>query len=191
MSSQGFLASLPVTGMDIRRTVFLLIAISGISDCYAGSAAEKQADVLMLALPVSAYLLTLHKQDRPGAWSFTKSLGLSAASTLALNAIIDKDAPNGSSKHAFPSGHATVAFASAAFIQRRYGWRPGLPAYLVAGYVGSLRIETDDHDAADVIGGAAIGIISSYLLTRPFGDDVRVSAWGNGDSAGLQVQYRW
>lgn len=94
-------------------------------------------------------------------------------------------------KHAFPSGHAAIAFGSAAFIQRRYGWHPGIPAYLVAAYVGWLRIETDDHDAADVIGGTAVGIISSYLLTKPFTDNVRASAWTDGKSAGLQIQVRW
>ncbi|MCH6548975.1 MAG: phosphatase PAP2 family protein [Proteobacteria bacterium] len=152
---------------------------------------DKQADVLVLALPASAYLLTLNKQDRQGAWALTKSLGLAAAGTLVLNSLIDKDAPNGSSNDAFPSGHAAIAFGSAAFIQRRYGWHPGIPAYLVAAYVGWLRIETDDHDAADVIGGTAVGIISSYLLTKPFTDNVRASAWTDGKSAGLQIRVRW
>ena len=153
---------------------------------------ETQADVLVtLALPASAYLLTLHKQDNDGTWALTKSLGLTALSTLALNSIIDKDAPNGSSTNAFPSGHTSIAFSSAAFIQKRYGWRSGVPAYLVATYVGHLRIETDDHDVADVIGGAAVGIISSYLLTKPFNDNVKISAWADSKTAGLQFQIQW
>jgi len=152
---------------------------------------DKRADVLMLALPASAYLLTLNKHDKQGAWALTKSLGLSAAGTLALNSIIDKDSPNGSGSDAFPSGHAAIAFGSAAFIQKRYGWRPGILAYFVASYVGWLRVETDDHDNADVVAGAAVGILSSYLLTRAFDDNVRASAWADGKSAGLQIQVRW
>ena len=105
------------------------------------------------------------------------------------NGLVDKDAPNGSSSHAFPSGHTAMAFGSAGLIQRRYGWRPGIPAYLVAAYVGWLRVETDDHDTADVAGGAAVGIISSYLLTRQFDDAVRVSAWSDGKAAGLQIRF--
>ncbi len=178
-------------GMNLRITTFVVITTFSSLDCHAYSNKDKQADALMLALPVSAYLLTLSKQDRQGAWALTKSLGLTAASTLALNSIIDKDAPNGSSQHAFPSGHTTIAFSSAAFIQRRYGWRPGIPAYLVAAYAGWLRVETDDHDTADVVGGMAIGIISSYLLTEPLDEDVRVAAWSDGKSAGLQIQFRW
>lgn len=152
---------------------------------------ETQADLLMLALPLSGYFLTLNNEDRKGAWALTKSLGLATASTLALNSIIDKDAPNGSSNDAFPSGHTTIAFGSAAFIQRRYGWRQGIPAYLIASYVGWLRVETDDHDTVDVIGGAAVGILSSYLLTKPFNDNLHASAWTDGKSAGLQIQVRW
>jgi len=52
-------------------------------------------------------------------------------------------------------------------------------------------LETGDHDAADVIGGAAIGILSSYLLTQRFNDNVQASAWADGNSAGLQIQVRW
>lgn len=177
--------------MNLRITFFIAIATLSIGISHAESNKDKQADILMLALPASAYLLTMNKQDKEGAWALTKSLGLSMAGTLALNSIINKDTPNGNSNDAFPSGHAAIAFSSAAFIQRRYGWRPAIPAYLVASYVGWLRIETDDHDTADIIGGTAVGIISSYLLTKPFDDNVRASAWTDGKSVGLQFQVRW
>jgi len=177
--------------MKLQLTIFVITAALGSAECHANSDKDKQADILMLALPASAYLLTLSKQDEQGAWSLTKSLGLAALGTLALNSVIDKDSPNGKSSDAFPSGHATISFASAAFIQKRYGWRPGVPAYIVASYVGWLRVETDDHDSADVIGGAAIGIISSYLFTKAFDDNVHASAWVGDKSAGLQFQVRW
>lgn len=158
--------------------------------CHA-SDKDKQADILMLALPASAYLLTLHKEDQPGAWMLARSLGLSAITTLALNSVIEKDAPNGSSDDAFPSGHSAIAFGAAGFIQKRYGWRSGIPAYAVASYVGWLRVETDDHDTADVLGGAAVGILSSYFLTEAFDDNVQASVWADSKSAGLQFQVRW
>ncbi len=177
----------------MKWQVILFVVITTLSsrECHAGSDKDKQADILMLALPASAYLLTLHKQDEPGAWMLARSLGLSAITTLALNSVIEKDSPNGSSDDAFPSGHTAIAFGAAGFIQKRYGWRPGIPAYIVASYVGWLRVETDDHDSADVVGGAAIGIISSYLLTKAFDDNVHASAWVGDKSAGLQIQVRW
>ena len=120
-----------------------------------------------------------------------RSLGLSAITTLALNSVIEKDAPNGSSDDAFPSGHSAIAFGAAGFIQKRYGWRSGIPAYAVASYVGWLRVETDDHDTADVLGGAAVGILSSYFLTEAFDDNVQASVWADSKSAGLRFQVRW
>jgi membrane-associated phospholipid phosphatase len=61
-----------------------------------------------------------------------------------------------------------MSFSSAEFIYKRYGWEYGLPAYAVAIFITSSRIEADQHYPIDVIGGAAIGIVSSYLFTRPY-----------------------
>ncbi len=177
--------------MNLAFTIFVLIATLNSSVCHADTDKNRQADILTLALPASAYLLTLNKQDEQGVWMLAKSLGLSAVSTLVLNSIIDKDSPNGSSSDAFPSGHAAIVFGSAGFIQNRYGWRPGIPAYVVASYVGWLRVETDDHDYADVAVGAAVGIISSYLLTNAFDNNVRASVWADDKSLGLQIQVQW
>ena len=179
------------TNMKSAFIFLVVIAMLGSRVCHAGSDKDKQADILMVALPASAYLLTLHKQDEPGAWMLARSLGLSALTTLALNSVIEKDSPNGSSDDAFPSGHTAIAFGAAGFIQKRYGWRSGIPAYAVASYVGWLRVETDDHDSADVIGGAAVGILSSYLLTQTFDENIQASVWTDGESAGLQIQVRW
>ena len=103
--------------MKLRFAICVLIATIGSPPCYADIDESKQADILMLALPASAYLLTWHKHDGEGAWELSRSLALAAISTLALNSIIDKDSPNGSSNDAFPSGHTAIAFSSAAFIQ--------------------------------------------------------------------------
>ncbi|MDO9099875.1 MAG: phosphatase PAP2 family protein [Caldisericota bacterium] len=73
-----------------------------------------------------------------------------------------------SESQSFPSGHATMSFSSAEFISKRYGWEYGLPVYAVAIFISSSRIEADQHYPIDVIGGAAIGIVSSYLVTRPY-----------------------
>jgi membrane-associated phospholipid phosphatase len=184
------LDNIEITG---KMRIFLasIILAIGCAPCIAYADKDKQADALMLALPASAYLLTWSSHDEDGAWALTRSLGLSALGTLALNSVIDKQSPNGKSDDAFPSGHSTIAFSAASFIQRRYGWKKGIPAYLVASYTGWLRVDTDDHDYADVIGGAAVGIISSYLFTKPFDDNVQASAWSDGKSAGLRIQVRW
>ena len=165
----------------------ILPTIAGASD----SSLNTQADVLATGLPLAAYALTALKRDKPGAWAMTKSLTLTVAGTLTLNALVDKDTPSGDANDAFPSGHSAIAFSSAAFMQRRYGWRAGLPAYATAGYVGWLRVKADEHDWADVLGGAALGILSSTLFTQRWSDKVAVSPWIGPNGAGLVVQARW
>ena len=174
----------------MRLCFFVIVLLLSSAPCRAGDK-DEQADILMLALPASAYVLAYLEQDEDGAWALTRSLGLSAISTLALNSVIDDTSPNGKSNDAFPSGHSTIAFSSAAFIQRRYGWKKGIPAYLVASYTGWLRVETDDHDYADVIAGAAVGVISSYLFTKPLDHNMQASLWTDGSSGGLRIQVLW
>lgn len=85
--------------------------------------------------------------------------------TWLLKEAVDKERPDGTDDDAFPSGHASMAFQSAAFIHRRYGIRTAWPAYALATATGWTRIDADEHDEADVLAGAALGIAASFLLT--------------------------
>ena len=85
--------------------------------------------------------------------------------------MINKQRPEGRNEfNSFPSGHTSSAFSGASFIQRRYGWKYGGPAYLLATLVAVSRTEAPDgyHDGWDVLAGAAIGIGSTYLFTKPY-----------------------
>ncbi len=88
--------------------------------------------------------------------------------TYSLKYIIKKERPDHSDNHSFPSMHSALSFTAATFIQRRYGWKWGIPAYLISTYVGWSRIYGKKHDGWDVAAGAAIGIGSAYIFTRPF-----------------------
>jgi membrane-associated phospholipid phosphatase len=66
--------------------------------------------------------------------------------------------------HSFPSGHTSATFATADVLQREFGWKVGLPAYLGAAYVGASRVAERRHYLSDVAFGAAIGIASSRSL---------------------------
>lgn len=66
----------------------------------------------------------------------------------------------------FPSGHTSAAFATATVVQRRFGWRAGVPAYVLAGYVGLSRLHRN-HYLSDVTFGAGLGIAAGLAVTRP------------------------
>jgi hypothetical protein len=64
----------------------------------------------------------------------------------------------------FPSGHTSVAFATAASLSLQFKkWYVVVPAYIWAGSVGYSRMYLGVHYPTDVLTGAAIGIGSAYL----------------------------
>lgn len=131
-------------------------------------AVRTSGDVLAFVTPVASLATVLVLQDweglKQGALSGVTTVGL----TYALKYIVKKERPDRSDMHSFPSMHTSVSFAGAAFIQRRYGWKWGIPAYIVSTYVGWSRVYGKKHDWWDVAAGAVIGAGSSYLFTRPF-----------------------
>ncbi len=134
-------------------------------------ALEGTGDVLQIALPVSAGIISLVKKDYQGTKQFAYSYGTTLALTYSLKYLTKKKRPEGRNRFdSFPSGHTSSAFSGAAFLQRRYGWNYGIPAYILAGIVGISRMEGPDdyHDIWDVLGGAAIGIGSVYIFTKPY-----------------------
>lgn len=131
-------------------------------------AVRTSGDVLAFITPVASLTTVLVLQD----WQGLKQGALAGVSTIgmtyALKYLIKKERPDGSDKHSFPSMHTSVSFTGAAFIQRRYGWKWGIPAYAIASYVGWSRTYAKKHDWWDVVAGAALGAGSAYIFTRPF-----------------------
>ena len=150
---------------------------------------ETSGDVLRVAIPAAAWVVAWRRDDAEGQKQFAYSLAATVASTLALKAVVDKERPNGDSD-AFPSGHTATSFAGASFLHRRYGWRDALPAYLLSAYVGWTRVDADEHDTVDVLGGAALATAWSWFLVEPR-DDVQVTPLPVEDGAGIQVSMRW
>ena len=78
---------------------------------------------------------------------------------------VDRARPSGG-QHAFPSGHTSATFASAAVLQGHFGWKVGAPAYAVAGLVGWTRVRDRAHWMSDVFFGATLGTIAGRTITR-------------------------
>ncbi len=78
--------------------------------------------------------------------------------------------PDGSDHLSFPSGHATITFATATVIERHLGWRKALLAYGIATYVATSRLHDDKHWLSDVVFGAAVGTIAGRTVVHHAAD---------------------
>lgn len=152
---------------------------------------EKGGDLLLYALPMSAIATTIIKKDPKGSKQFALGFLVNGVTTEGLKYLVKKERPNGTNFKSFPSGHTSITFQSAAFLQRRYGWKFGIPAYVLASYTGFSRIESKNHYFIDVLAGAAIGIGSSYIFTTKYTKDIQVSIQRDdlGTTIGLKLEF--
>ncbi|MHB8834097.1 MAG: phosphatase PAP2 family protein [Candidatus Methylomirabilia bacterium] len=161
-------------------------------DCRTVPAAtdtETAGDVLQYVLPAVTAGLLAGQRDGAGALQFGESFGLTLGVTQVLKITVDETRPNGG-HYSFPSGHTSASFSCAEFLRRRYGWRIGLPAYLAATFVGYSRVESHQHYTHDVVAGAAIGVISSFVFTTPYkGWQVGLNA--DHDFLGMTLSRAW
>ncbi len=90
---------------------------------------------------------------------------LSQTLVQALKYTVRRERPDGSNNKSFPSGHAASSFATATVLHRHYGWKIGVPAYALGGYVSLARMAWNRHHATDVVMGAGFGIASARTVT--------------------------
>jgi len=159
----------------LAKLIAILLCLTLISNSIAQEFDyEKLGDNLQIALPVSAFASTFIWKDNQKAQSqFIKTMGTSFIVTHGLKILINKERPNGGD-YSFPSGHTSAAFTGAAFIDRRYGYKVGIPAYLLASYVGWSRVNANKHDYWDVLGGILIGYGSAYIFTKPINKKLEI-----------------
>lgn len=146
-------------------------------------------DVGQVALPVAGLVAVLVHHDQKGAAQLALSLGAALAATHTLKSTVNTRRPDGGSR-SFPSGHTASAFAGAAFLQRRYGWNYGAPAYAAAVFVGYSRVVSDKHWIRDVVAGAALGVVSNLAFTRRHAK-VGLVPVAPGGQPGLTVTVSW
>lgn len=156
---------------------------------------ENIGNLAQHAPTLTSLIVVLAKKDKKGFWQLTKSYGTTLALTYILKYSINKPRPDGATDgHAFPSGHTAGAFSGASFLQRRYGYKFGIPAYAVAGFVAYSRLEGlhDRHDGWDILAGAVVGIGSTYLFTTPYEKEhYELSFNGTGGDFMLGLKYKF
>ena len=152
-----------------------------------GTSLAAAAALLAMSAPATATGWTTHQWDQASSlgrtalvigtigvpavqndWTSTGQSALAIGGASAVTGIlkysIHETRPDGSDSHSFPSGHTSASFAAAASLEQRYGWKVGIPAHLLAAFVGLARVEADRHYWQDVVVGAAIGEAAGLLL---------------------------
>lgn len=180
-----FLISFPVLAQDENRLNYVFTPTS------VQKGVAKSTDVFAVLLPATALTLTLVEKDWKGLLQGVETAAVTAGATLILKYSVKEWRPDKSNQHSFPSGHSAVSFASAAYLQRRYGWIWGGPAYAVAAYVGWGRCFAKKHYWYDVLAGAAIGAGSAYIFTRPFAQkhELQIMPVTDGENIGVYVSF--
>lgn len=124
------------------------------------------ADRAQFGIPAFAGLVAALKGDGEGLALLAGEYFSTAVSTqglkLAFNSTHFGVRPGNGGDMSFPSGHTSSAFAGAAFLQSRYGWRWGLPSFAAAAAVGFSRMNSEDHHLRDVIASAALAYGIAY-----------------------------
>lgn len=98
------------------------------------------------------------------------------------------------SNSAFPSGHATLAFAAARVYAMEYKNVPAIPiiAYSVAGLVSFSRIIENKHWATDIFAGALLGLACGTQVVNNYHRYARLIRTGKVKKKGdlsFNVQY--
>jgi membrane-associated phospholipid phosphatase len=152
--------------------------------------AELSADLVTAMLPAAAFAIAHYKDDGAGEGQFFRSnaasLLLNTTLRVAFNETSWGERPNGN-RYAFPSGHVAFVAAQAAFLQERFGWQYGVPAYALTGYVAWVRVDTDHHRWRDVLAGVAVSAFTARLFITPR-DAVHVAPIVGPEWIGLRLE---
>ena len=121
-----------------------------------------------------------------------RSQAMNGLFTIALKVAIDRKRPDGT-PYSYPSGHTSSAFATAGTIQSHFGYKLGLPAFALAGYVGFSRLQEGKHYLSDVIAGGLLGYyVSTKLSRRKKGSGgISLSPFRNKTGTGLSLSLKF
>lgn len=147
------------------KIALLVFPVSYVSVVHADSGLVRAGDNLQIGIPLTAGMISLLRGDFAGMEEWAEGALWTSVATHTLKFAVSERRPNGMDNNSFPSGHTSAAFQGAAFLQMRYGWGYGLPAYAAAGFVGYSRVKGKYHYWHDVAAGAALAIGVQYAIT--------------------------
>jgi membrane-associated phospholipid phosphatase len=136
--------------------------------------------VVSIGTPLTMYAVGLINKDvqlKKDAIFIVESVAASVFITIALKETIKTDRPfvaypeieklTSASGYSMPSGHTSIAFATATSLSMAYPkWYVIAPSFVWASAVGYSRMHLGVHYPSDVIAGALIGSGSAYLTYK-------------------------
>jgi membrane-associated phospholipid phosphatase len=175
----------------LKKLLAIMIVLPVTMQVSAKSRFAEYGDIASLALPALAAGLSWQQDDNEGLIQFGEGYASTIATTAVLKYSVHAKRPNGE-EHSFPSAHTASAFSAASYLQQRYGWKYGLPAYTAAAAVGWSRVSAKEHYWRDVIAGAAIASGFSYVFTTPHNHNVAfVPTILSDNSPGILMSYNF
>lgn len=155
---------------------------------FANSTVEDIGSIFQVVLPAYAFGMAMNEEGWEGARQFACLFGAMQLSVNGLKSIINEKRPNGNGNNSFPSGHAAAAFSGAAFIHKRYGLEKALIPYLMAGFTGYSRVYADKHYWHDVVAGAAISSLFTWIFVSK---ESRLQISGSPQSLNLMFRAKF
>jgi len=142
------------------------------------------------------YLTSLHNEDQTNyekSRTMIQALMVNGLSTMLLKVSMDDESPN-DEEWGWPSGHTSSSMCFASVMHQYYGWKAGVPLYLLAGYSSATRVEDREHDVSDLVFGAALGLVVGHSVVRgelPQVAGFHLLPYGGRDGGGLMLVKHW
>ena len=172
-------------------SVFFCSTVLG-NNAYAGRSIGELGDIAMFLANGWALGMTMMESDYDGTAQYLESmLGAQLTTEIIKTRIVHEERPNGLNNESFPSGHATGAFSAPMFIHKRYGWKQSVIPYGLALFTGFSRVHTRMHYAHDVLAGAGVSALFTWMFVSPANENVRIWPSFSSDSAGVHASVKF
>lgn len=164
-------------GLDLRLLEYINGPVNPHPDKNWRFLSEK-SPYIDAAIPLSCIITGFINNDdrlKTQGYDATASLVIAAGSSFVLKEIVQRDRPFvthpgdiipklNETGYSFPSNTTSLAFATATSLSIAVPkWYVIAPSFLYASAVGYSRLYLGVHYPSDVVGGAAVGVLSSYV----------------------------
>jgi len=136
----------------------------------ARGADNLSGDIITGVVPAAAFALAYFQGDVEGEKQWLRNTlvnqTLTSAARLGFNNTSWGKRPDGG-PYGFPSGHVAFLASGASFLQERYGWEYGVPAWMLTGYVAYVRVDNRNHHWRDVVASSLLAYGVGKLFVTP------------------------